>query len=462
MQERTAALTRAHRGVRENEERLRMALEVAQIAAWEWHLASGPDALVDRSRGAVRVSDGLVRPGAAHLRAVHPDDRRGSRQAIAAALETGIVRGANTAPSRPDGSVVWITERGRVFADAGRRSDGRHQPRRHRGARAAQERERLLQREREARDEAERQSRLKDEFLATLSHELRTPMNAILGWLAILESGKPIRDIHSALAVIARNAQMQAKLIDDLLDMNRLMSGNVRARASRRSTSARCCRRTMQSAAAGGRRQGRAADRVGRSDAGRDRSADARRLQQVLWNLLHNAIKFTPTRRPRRDSRAARRRRRCRSIGRRTTARASRRRSCRMSSSASASRTPRRRASASGSVSACRSPSTWSSCTAARSRRIAPGPGQGATFVVQNSRRVAWSDGCVERRVAASQRPPRLIPVLLIVFERLLQHGCNRLEVRFFRQHFRIGFRRRDVDVQPLADLIQQPEDGGG
>ena len=53
-------------------------------------------------------------------------------------------------------------------------------------------------------------------------------MNAILGWLSILESGKPIRDIHSALAVITRNAQMQAKLIDDLLDMNRLMSGNVR------------------------------------------------------------------------------------------------------------------------------------------------------------------------------------------------------------------------------------------
>src|SRR5689334_4681976 len=87
---------------------------------------------------------------------------------------------------------------------------------------------RALRREQEARSEAERQSRLKDEFLATLSHELRTPMNAILGWLSILERGKPIREVHAALAIIARNAHLQSRLIEDLLDMNRLMVGNVR------------------------------------------------------------------------------------------------------------------------------------------------------------------------------------------------------------------------------------------
>ena len=82
------------------------------------------------------------------------------------------------------------------------------EPRRERrSARRSRSASDSLLRERQARDEAERQSRLKDEFLATLSHELRTPMNAILGWLDILTSGKPIRDTQSALAVIQRNAR---------------------------------------------------------------------------------------------------------------------------------------------------------------------------------------------------------------------------------------------------------------
>jgi signal transduction histidine kinase len=95
---------------------------------------------------------------------------------------------------RPDGTVVWITERGQLFSDG----DGTRIVGISRDVtaerQAASERERLLKSEREARDEAERQGRLKDEFLATLSHELRTPMNVILGWLDTLTKGKAIRD----------------------------------------------------------------------------------------------------------------------------------------------------------------------------------------------------------------------------------------------------------------------------
>jgi signal transduction histidine kinase len=156
----------------------------------------------------------------------------------------------------------------------------------------ARERERLLRSEREARDEAERQSRLKDEFLATLSHELRTPMNAILGWLSILESGKPIREIHSALAIINRNARMQAKLIEDLLDMNRLMAGNVQLEISTVDLGSllQATMQALQPAA-----DAKSVQLIAAVPAdSRELLADGRRLQQVLWNLVHNAIKFTP------------------------------------------------------------------------------------------------------------------------------------------------------------------------
>ena len=219
-------MNRAYKGVLENEERQRMALEVAQIAAWEWQLLSGQMRWSTDPEVLFGFPSGSFGPALRISRTVHPDDRRWVEDGTATALKTGSYE-AEYRAVRPDGSVVWITERGRVLADA----DGDRMVGISRDVtaerEAAQERERLLKGEREARDEAERQGRLKDEFLATLSHELRTPMNAILGWLSILESGKPIRKMRSALAVIARNAQTQAKLIDDLLDMNRLMSGNV-------------------------------------------------------------------------------------------------------------------------------------------------------------------------------------------------------------------------------------------
>jgi signal transduction histidine kinase len=143
---------------------------------------------------------------------------------------------------------------------------------------------------REARDEAERQSRLKDEFLATLSHELRTPMNAILGWLSILDSGKPIRDVYSALAVIRRNAEMQAKLIDDLLDMNRLLSGNMRLEMGAVDV-ASLVQTTIQALKPAA--DGKGVQLIAAVESGVSAIADGRRLQQVLWNLVHNAIKFT-------------------------------------------------------------------------------------------------------------------------------------------------------------------------
>lgn len=294
VQERTAALTRAHQGVRENEERLRMAMDVAQIAAWEWHLRSGqmtwstdPERLFGFPRGAFG-------PELRIFRALHPDDKPRMEETLMAALRTGTYHGEYRVV-RPDGSTVYITERGRVVWDlAGN-------PERMVGIsrdvtvdrEIEREREWLLQDAREARDEAQRQVRLKDEFLATLSHELRTPMNAILGWLSILQSGKPIADPANVIAIIQRNAQLQAKLIDDLLDMTRLMSGNIQLETGDVDFGS-LLDATMQAlqpvAAAKG------VELVGTVGAGVPSiQGDARRLQQVLWNLVHNGVKFTPS-----------------------------------------------------------------------------------------------------------------------------------------------------------------------
>jgi signal transduction histidine kinase/DNA-binding response OmpR family regulator len=288
--ERTTALNRALQGVRENEERLRMALEVAQLAAWEWHLASSQMRWSTDPEVVFGFPKGAFGPELRLSRTIHPDDRPRVEQATASALKTGLYE-AEYRAVRPDSTIAWITERGRVFSDV----DGDRMVGISRDItserNALQDRERLLRNEREARDEAERQSRLKDEFLATLSHELRTPMNAILGWLSILESGKPIREVHSALAVIARNAQLQAKLIDDLLDMNRLISGNITLEVAQVDV-AGLLQTTMQSLQPAADARGVQVIASVQSNVG-GIIADARRLQQVLWNLLHNAVKFS-------------------------------------------------------------------------------------------------------------------------------------------------------------------------
>jgi hypothetical protein len=290
VQERTAALNRAHQGVTENEERLRMALDVARIAAWEWHLPSGHVRWSTNPELLFGFPGGSFGPEMRISRTVHGDDRSHVEEAIERALTTGVYE-AQYRAVRPDGSAAWIKERGQMFSDpegdriVGISRDVTAEKN------ATMEREELLKREQRAKDEAERQSRLKDEFLATLSHELRTPMNAILGWLSILESGKPIREIHSALAVITRNAQVQAKLIDDLLNMNRLMSGDLRLELAPVQL-ASLLQATMQSLQPAADARGVTLIASVDPNAGEIR-ADFTRLQQVLWNLVHNAIKFS-------------------------------------------------------------------------------------------------------------------------------------------------------------------------
>jgi len=158
---------------------------------------------------------------------------------------------------------------------------------------SAAEREMLLSSERAARSEAERLSAIKDEFLATLSHELRTPISAILGWAQLLKRpGRTEKDLVQGHDTIERNARIQAQLIEDLLDMSRITSGKVRldVQTLQPSTVLEAAVESLRPAAeAKGVRLAIVLD----PRAGPVRG-DPSRLQQVAWNLLSNAIKFSP------------------------------------------------------------------------------------------------------------------------------------------------------------------------
>lgn len=159
--------------------------------------------------------------------------------------------------------------------------------------RAEKERERLLAQERIARAEAERSNRIKDEFLATLGHELRTPLNAILGWAQLLR--RPNNDaetLKQGLETIERNARAQTQLIHDLLDMSRIVAGKTRLEMKLINLGevVQAAMNSIQPAA-------QAKEILLQKNFPKDVPlirGDAGRLQQVIWNLLTNAIKFTP------------------------------------------------------------------------------------------------------------------------------------------------------------------------
>ena len=159
---------------------------------------------------------------------------------------------------------------------------------------ANRERLHLLDSEREARSRAERASRMKDEFLATLSHELRTPLNAVLGWAHILRIGKLRGDeLKQGLDTIERNARVQAQIIEDLLDMSRIISGKVRLDVEQIDLPA-VLNESIDTVRATAEAKGIRLQAVVNPLAG-PISGDADRLQQVFWNLLNNALKFTPS-----------------------------------------------------------------------------------------------------------------------------------------------------------------------
>ena len=157
--------------------------------------------------------------------------------------------------------------------------------------RAEQERALLLASERTARSEAERAARMKDDFVSTLSHELRTPLNAILGWIGVLKQQQSPETLAKAIDVIDRNSRRQSQMVDDLLDMSRIMSGKLRLDVQRLDA-ASVIEEALASAQPAADAKGvRLVKLLGSAAIVQ---GDPGRLQQIVWNLVSNAIKFTP------------------------------------------------------------------------------------------------------------------------------------------------------------------------
>jgi signal transduction histidine kinase len=165
-----------------------------------------------------------------------------------------------------------------------------------RRAATALEHARLYELAQAERRRAEEANRAKDEFLATLSHELRTPLTAVLGWTQMLRSGvlSPAKQAR-ALETVERNARAQAQLIEDLLDVSRIITGKMRV-AVQPVVLARVVEAALEAVRPAA--EARDIELVASLDPdgmeGGAVSGDADRLQQVAWNLLSNAIKFTP------------------------------------------------------------------------------------------------------------------------------------------------------------------------
>jgi len=279
-----------------SEERLRLALAASRLGDWAWDARTDALQLGPRTRELLGVAADAPLTFAAFLDVVHPGDREQVRAAADAAVGGRADYDVEHRCVWPDGSVRWVAVRGRAFYD-----DRTGEPLRMVGVAQdvtdrktdEQRRAALLAAERSAREQAEHAVRMKDEFLATLSHELRTPLNAILGWSQLIRAGALAdAEMRQAIEVVERNARVQAQLVEDLLDMSRIVSGKLRldVRPTDLTAVVEAAVETVRPAAEA--KEIRVACQL--DPAAGNVSGDASRLQQVAWNLLSNAIKFTP------------------------------------------------------------------------------------------------------------------------------------------------------------------------
>ena len=295
-----SATARAAREVRSADARLSLAADAAQLGVWS---VDGSGHIELSERGATIL--GLA-PGRHPLETIRtlidPEDYRQNTAHITEALSRRDDFDVQYRVTRPDGSRRWVSGRGRAtHDDTGKpisiigvvqditpakelESELRRQ---------SDENARLFEVAQKSRETAETANRLKDDFLATVSHELRTPLNAIMGWARLLGMGTlDATQQARAIETIERNAVVQQRIIEDILDVSRIVTGKIRLEMSSIDLlpAVQAAVEAVRPAAAarGVTVETRVDDGIGRV------MGDSSRVQQIVWNLVSNAIKFTP------------------------------------------------------------------------------------------------------------------------------------------------------------------------
>ena len=297
-------------------ERLRLALEAARLGDWSWDAKTDVVSLSETAANILGIPVGQSVTRSEMRNLLSEEDRERTRAAVDEALAKHTDYDIEYRFTRESESEVWISAKGRgLYADDGtligmlgfvqdistrKSNEETLREQAEKLSTLSEMRIRLYETAQKARAEAEQaarqaeeSSRLKEEFLATISHELRTPLSAILGWARMLRLGQlSPENSAKALDTIERNARAQAQLVDDLLDVSRIITGKLRmdVRPSDPNSFIDAAVEAVRPAAeAKGVRVQKVVDTGAVSIPG-----DPVRLQQVVWNLLANAIKFTP------------------------------------------------------------------------------------------------------------------------------------------------------------------------
>jgi PAS domain S-box-containing protein len=289
----------AEAALHESEDRLRMAIESAQLGTWDWNLTTNELKWDVGCKAMFGVPSDAESSIEVFFAGLHPADRQRLQNVVEWALDPASGGSYDTeyrTVGLQDQIERWVAAKGQAYFNA----EGK--PLRFIGTvlditnqkQAEAQREQLLQREQAAREAAERANRIKDEFLAVLSHELRSPLNPILGWSKLLQSRTfNQQQTKHALETIERNAKLQTQLIEDLLDVSRILQGKLilNQAAVNLGSTIEAALETVRLTAEAKKIQ---IQTVLDAQVG-PILGDAARLQQVIWNLLSNAMKFAPS-----------------------------------------------------------------------------------------------------------------------------------------------------------------------